>query len=144
MKARNVIISLFFVLALFVFGFMKIRLEPRRKMIFNRNLSKVEYSQFALCQMNCQQMTANDITYILRNGEVVSKARERSKQPCQTYTLRGKTKIGLDITVIVIQCGRASKILKCYRNVHSVSCECKDEDIIPVSFIKTKTNAFPA
>lgn len=142
MKARNVIISLFFVLALFLFVFMKISSEPKRKLIFNRNLSKVEYSPLALCLMDCQEITANDVTFLLRNGDVVSKA--INKQGCPSYILSGKTKAGLSIKVFVIQCGRAIKIYKCYRSDHTNNCDCGDENILPVSFIKINSNAFSA
>ena len=142
MSVRNVIISLFVVLSLFVFIFMKIRNEPRRKPDFSRNLSKVEYTEFALCLINCQEMTANDITYILRNGDIVSKT--INKQSCPSYVLKGKTKTGLNITVFVVQCGRATKIYKCYRSDHAINCDCWDESTLPVSSLKIKANASPA
>ena len=117
MKARNVIISLLFVIVLFVFVFMKIRSEPRRKLSFNRNLSKVEYSELALCLMSCQGMTANDINYIMRYGDVINKT---NKQNCPSYVLKGKTKSGQSITVYAIQCGRAIKISKCHKDDHII------------------------
>ena len=41
MKARNVIISLVFVLALLVFIIIKIRNEPKKKLVLNRNPSRI-------------------------------------------------------------------------------------------------------
>ena len=131
MKARNVIISLLLTVALFVVIFMKIRSEPRRKLIFNRNPSKVEYSELALCLMSCQEMTANDITYIVRYGDVISKT---NKQNCPSYVLKGETKAGLNITVQAIQCGRVVKIYKCFKSDHIINCNCGDENEDPVSF----------
>lgn len=144
MKARNVIITLFFVLSLFLWIFMKIRFEPQRKRDFNRNLSKVEYSQFALCLMNCQVMTANDITYVLRNGDVINRKAGGNKQPCPSYIITGRTKAGFGITISVIQCGRTTKISKCYRINYTINCKCSDVQVLPVSFIKKHTHAFPA
>jgi hypothetical protein len=132
MKARNVIISLLFTIVLFVFVFMKIRSEPRRKLIFNRNPSKVEYSELALCLMSCQQMTANDITYIVRHGDVINKT---NKHNCPSYVLKGKTRAGQSITVYAIQCGRAIKIYECFKSDHIINCNCRDENARPVSFL---------
>ena len=142
MRSRNVIISLFFVLSLFVWLCMKIKFEPQKKRLFNRNLSKVEYSEFALCLMNCHKITANDITYVLRNGEVINKMADGNKQPCPPYVISGKTKTGFGITIFVIQCGRTTKISRCYRNAFTMDCECRDDHVLPVSFIKTGTDAF--
>jgi hypothetical protein len=142
MRSRNVIISLFLVLALFVFIFMKIRSEPRKKIVFNRNLSKVEYSQFALCLMNCQFLSANDIDYVLKNGDVVAKTVDRSKHPCPSYILKGKTKTGLSIMVFAIQCGRVAKISKCYLSDNNINCECRDEIAIPISIKKINADEF--
>ena len=132
MKARNVIISLLFTVVLFVFVFLKIRSEPRRKLIFNRNPSKVEYSELALCLMSCQGMTANDITYIVRHGDVINKT---NKQNCPSYVLKGKTRTGQGITVYAIQCGRAIKIYECFKSDHIINCNCGDENARPVSFL---------
>ena len=144
MKARNVIISLVFVLALLVFVFMKIRNEPKRKQGFNRNFSKVEYSKFALCLMDCQEITANDITHILRNGEVLSRSLDLNKQPCPFYALRGKTQKGVSIMVFVTQCGRATKISRCYKNENPVGCNCKEEKVLAMTFINSELDALPA
>ena len=132
MKARNVIISLLFVMVLFVVVFMKIRSEPRRKLSFNRNASKVEYSELALCLMSCQGMTANDVNYIIRNGDVLNKT---NKQNCPSYVLAGKTKAGLHITVYAVQCGRSTKIYKCYKSRDILNCSCVDEREQPLSFL---------
>jgi hypothetical protein len=138
MKARNVIISLVFVLALLVFVFMKIRNEPKRKHGFNRNFSKVEYSDFALCLMDCQEITANDITRVLRDGEVLSRSLDLQKQPCPFYTLKGRTQKGVSISIDVTQCGRATKISRCYRIGNMVGCNCKEGKVLAMSFYKIK------
>lgn len=141
MKARNVIVSLVFVLALLAFVCMKIRNEPQRKLDFNRNFSKVVYSEFALCLMDCQQITANDITHILKNGEVLSRSLDLQKQPCPFYALRGKTQKGVSIEVFVTQCGRATKISRCYKNSDPSTCNCREEKVLAISFIKLKIDA---
>jgi hypothetical protein len=141
MKERNVIISLVFVLALLVIVFIKIRNEPRKKLGFNRNFSKMEYSEYALCLMDCQQITANDITHILRNGEVLSMSLDLQKQPCPFYIVRGNTKKGVSIEVFVTQCGRANKISRCYKNSDPSTCNCREEKVLKISFIKLKIDA---
>ena len=70
MKPRNVIISLIFVILLLAYLVIKVRLwQPRKKLTFNRNPSRIEYSQFSLCRMDCHRISANIIAGVFRNGQ---------------------------------------------------------------------------
>jgi len=97
MKARNVIISLVFVLALLVFIIIKIRNEPKKKLMLNRNPSRIEYTKFALCRMDCHHINANSIMGIFRNGEVNRARSDLNKKPCPIFTVRGVTKQKMSI-----------------------------------------------
>src|SRR6185436_20505251 len=104
MKARNVIISLVLVLALLVFIIIKIRNEPKKKLVLNRNPSRIEYTKFALCRMDCHHINANSIMVIFRNGEVDRAKSDLYKKPCPIFTVRSVTK-QMSIILIIQQCG---------------------------------------
>jgi len=77
MRSRNVIISFLFVLGLLVFIFFKIRFgEPKREVSFKRNPSRIEYSAYAICRMECFNFNANTITSVCGRGR---QARVREK-----------------------------------------------------------------
>ena len=136
MKARNVIISLVFVLALLVFIIIKIRNEPKKKLILNRNPSRIEYTKFALCRMDCHHINANSIMRILRNGEVNLDKSDLHKKPCPIFTVRGVTKQKISITLIIQQCGTKAKVLDCYDANGMVGCNCINDETMPLSFLK--------
>ena len=137
MKARNVIISLLFVLALLVFTIIKIRNEPKKKLVLNRNPSRIEYTKFALCRMDCYHINANNIMGILRNGEVNRGRSDHHKKPCPIFTVRGITKQKMSIIIIIQQCGTVTKILDCYVANGTVGCNCINDESMPLSFLKT-------
>ena len=136
MKSRNVIISLILVLALLVFIFIKIRNEPRKKLNFNRNPSRIEYSQFALCRMGCYSVNANSIVAIFRNGNIQSRKR---KSNCTVFSINTLTKQEKNIFIIVEQCGTVAKVIDCYITNREAPCECTDIESRPISYLKSKS-----
>lgn len=141
MSPRNVIITLVLVIALIVFIIFKIRLEPKKKFSFNRNPSRAEYVPLALCRMDCQGITANDIMQVVRKGDIDYDNSDLRKRPCATFTINGKTKKGMGITIIVAQCGNVARITDCYLDDRSMPCNCPGDDR-PVS-LKLKIDALP-
>ena len=136
MKARNVIISLLFVLALLVFIIIKIRNEPKKKLVLNRNPYRIEYTKFALCRMDCHHINANSIMAIFRNGEVNRDKSDLHKKPCPIFTVSGVTKQNMSITLIIQQCGTDAKILDCYDANGILGCNCINDETMPLSFLK--------
>ena len=136
MKARNVIISLLFVLALLVFIIIKIRNEPKKKLVLNRNPSRIEYTKFALCRMDCHHINANSIMAIVRNGEVNRDKSDLYKKPCPIFTVNSVTKQKMSIIIIIQQCGNVAKVLDCYDANGTVACNCINDETMPLSFLK--------
>ena len=133
MKSRNVIISLIFVLALLVFIFIKIRNEPKKRLIFNRNPSRIEYSQFALCRMECFNINANTIAAIFRNGNIGDR---KPKRNCTLFTINTITKQEKNIVIIVEQCGTVARVTDCTIVNQGAPCNCIDNENPPISYLK--------
>ena len=136
MKARNVIISLVFVLALLAFIIIKIRNEPKKKLVLNRNPSRIEYTKFALCRMDCHHINANSIMGIFRNGVVNRPKSDLNKKPCPIFTVSGLTKQKMSIIIIIQQCGTVAKVLDCYDANGTLACNCINDETMPLSILK--------
>jgi hypothetical protein len=134
MKARNVIISLLFVVALLFFIIIKIRNEPKKKLVLNRNPSRIEYTKFALCRMDCHHINANSIMGIFRDGEVDRTKSDLHKKACPIFTVRGSTKQKMSIILIIQQCGTVAKVLDCYDAKGTLGCNCINDETMPLSF----------
>ena len=133
MNARNVILSLFLVLALLVVIIIKFSLEPKKKMIFRRNPSRIEYSAFALCRMECYAINANTVTMIIQKGEV---RQIKRANPCSTYKVNMSTKQSKNYFITVEQCGTVAKVLDCYAANVTVGCKCINDEVRPLSILK--------
>ena len=125
MRSRNVIISLLFVLVLILLFFIRVNYwEPRKKLVFNRNPSRIEYSNLALCQMDCYNFNANDMTSILRNGRIVKEKTNMNEKPFPKITINGVTKNKMIVNIEIIQIGRVAKIESCYHVNDLFVCNC--------------------
>ena len=145
MKPRNVIISLLFVVALLAYLVIKVRYwEPKKKLTFNRNPSRIEYSEFALCRMDCHAISANIITGVFRNGQIIKAKSDLHKRPCPIFTIEGLTKKGRSVWMVVQQCGTVARIIDCYYSNEASPCNCVDIGAQPVSLYKIKIDALPA
>jgi len=128
MQSRNVIISLVIVIVLLIFSFIKIRLlEPKKKLLFNRNPSRIEYSAIALCHMACYGFSADDVTEVLRNGEIKFSESDKQALPCPVFVLYGKAKSGREMHISVSQCGKLAKIKSCSIMNSVLYCDCQDK-----------------
>lgn len=136
MKPRNVILSLLLVLAFLVLAFIKVRFwEPERKLTFNRNPLRIKYSEFALCRMDCYFLNANDVTEVLKNGEINLEKSDLKKRPCPVFKLHGRVKKDRSVWITVEQCGKIAKIIDC-TDEGIVVCNCTDNESRPISFYK--------
>lgn len=133
MNARNVIISLVLVLGLLVFIIIKFRLEPKKKLTFRRNPSRIEYSSFALCRMECFGITANTVMIIIQKGQV---SLLKKSNPCSDFRLNMLTKQNKNYFITVQQCGTVAKILDCYEVNRAAGCNCVNDEAMPVSLLK--------
>ena len=133
MKSRNVIISLIFVLALLALIFIKIRNEPGKRLTFNRNPSRIEYSQFALCRMECFNINANSIAAIFKNGDVKDR---KPKKNCTVFMVNTITKQEKNIVIIVEQCGTVARVTDCNIVNLGTPCNCTDIQNPQISYLK--------
>ena len=132
MRARNVILSLVAVVGVLVFIFIKVRLEPKKKLTFNRNPSRIEYTAFALCRMECYDISANMVFQVIRKGQPDKRQKRRY---CPVYMCAMTTKLNKHITLIIEQCGTVANILDCYDANAGTPCNCTDKESHPVSYL---------
>ena len=133
MNARNVIISLVLVLVSLVFIIIKFSLEPKKKMTFRRNPSRIKYSAYALCRMECYAINANTVAIVFQKGQVQLLKRSN---PCATYRINMLTKQNKNYFITVEQCGTGARVLDCFEANVTAGCNCIDEEARPLSLLK--------
>ena len=139
MRPRNVIFSLILVLVFLAFAVIKVRFwEPKKKLTFNRNPSRIEYAEIALCRMDCYRISANDVTDVLRKGVINKDKPGLSKRQCPVFKIYGQIKKEKVVWITVEQCGKIARIINCNEDAGGLACNCRDDKSHPISFYKNK------
>lgn len=124
MKGKNVIFSLFLILAVLAIVVSRIQHEPRVKEAFDRHPSKLYYTKHALCRMDCRRISKEDITEIMQKGIINFNKSDRNDKPCPTYAIQGETSDGEKLRVVFAQCSDETKVVTCYNLEEDFECHC--------------------
>jgi hypothetical protein len=103
-------------------------------MTFNRYPSRIEYSRFALCRMDCYSINANSIVAVFRNGIITDRKR---KKTCTVFSVNTVTKQKMNIFISVEQCGTVARVIDCYIMNRQGPCDCTDIEHMPISYLKS-------
>ena len=99
-----------------------------RKRGFDRRVSTLEYTQHALCRMQCRHISKSDIQDIMRSGEINYAKTDVNDKPCPTYALQGHTNDGQYLRVIFAQCLSKTKVVTCYDLEKDFECHCPGDE----------------
>lgn len=124
MKGKNVIFSLFLIVAVLVIVVSRIQHEPRVKEVFDRHPSKLYYTKHALCRMDCRRISKEDIAEIMQKGIINFNKSNRNEKPCPTYAIQGETSDGEKLRVVFAQCSNETKVVTCYNLKEDFECHC--------------------
>jgi len=86
--------------------------------------------------MRCYQFNANDVTEILKIGEVNFSQSDVHARPCPIFAVRGVTKSGKRLGILVVQCGRVAKIRSCDNLTVMYQCDCPADPGEGISLLK--------
>ncbi len=112
MQPKNVIFTLALVVVVLAIIVSRIRHEPRRQEIFNRDTNNILYSTSAACQMKCINIDEKDVVQIIGNG-IINFSRSNRHQACPTFTIQGKGVKGATVVLVVAQCRKKSTVVHC-------------------------------
>jgi hypothetical protein len=74
--------------------------------------------------MDCRHISANDITDILKKGQINFNKSNLEDKPCPTFAVQGFTNKGESLRVIFAQCGTVEKVVTCYNLNEDFICNC--------------------
>ena len=99
-----------------------------RKKGFDRRISTLEYTQHARCRMDCRHISQNDISDIMRTGEINYAKTDVNDTPCATYAVQGYSNDGQHLRVIFAQCQTKTKVVTCYDLQKDFECNCPGDE----------------
>jgi hypothetical protein len=95
---------------------------------FDRRISMLEYTQHALCRMDCRKISKSDIQDIVRTGEINYAKTDLRDKPCPTYAVQGYSDDGQHLRVIFAQCNTKTKVVTCYDLEKDFECNCPGDE----------------
>ena len=135
MRSRGVFVTLVLVIAVVALAILKFRYwDPKKRLLFNRNPSRIEYTKHAICRMECRHISIRDINEILKNGNVNLSKTNLHDKPCPTFVLQGYTSGGDNLRVVFAQCGSVERVVTCYNLKEDFFCDCPGDHPASVSF----------
>lgn len=128
MRSRNVILSLVLLVVLIAIAMVKWKYyDPERRELVNRRPARLQYAQFALCNMSCRNISRGEVEAILQSGVINLNQSNRRRFPCPTFALQGTTPDGRYLRILVEQCRNATMVLNCYDLRKEFSCDCDND-----------------
>ncbi len=95
---------------------------------FDRRISTLDYTQHALCRMDCRHISKSDVQDIMRTGEINYAKTDVQDKPCPTYALQGYSNDGQHLRVIFAQCNTKTKVVTCYDLEKDFECHCAGDE----------------
>lgn len=126
MRSRNVVWTLILIVAVFLWAVYKRWQEPRQKEPFNR-AAPLAFTAFALCQMQCKNISKETLTEVMQKGLVHYNRSNRRKWPCPTYALQARTQDKRYLRVVFEQCNNKTNVLFCDDLEGKDNCDCSQD-----------------
>jgi hypothetical protein len=124
MKKRNVRLPLFLLALVFIVFLIRRWNEPERKEAFDRMPARVIFTPHARCQMDCRQISQEEVKEIMQKGIINFNKSNRMARPCPVFTLQGRTSGGASIRVFFSQCPGETTVISCYILGEITDCHC--------------------
>lgn len=128
MKSRNVILSIFLLVLLFLAFIIRRWNEPVRREAFDRDPPSLVYTKHALCRMDCRQISREEIRQIMQKGIINFSRSNKQDRPCPTFALQGRTNSGENLRIIFAQCATETKVVTAYNLEQNFSCNCPGDE----------------
>ena len=127
MRSRNVILTLFLILLLVIFGLIRLKKRERRE-AFDRTPKELVYTRHAQCRMDCRKISKEDIDQVMKKGVILFNKSNRNDRPCPTYALQGYTSDKENLRVIFAQCDKETRVVTAYNLNEDPECYCPGDE----------------
>ena len=124
MKRRNRLLPFIILAIAFLIFIIRRWNEPVAKEAFDRKPKSLVYTKHALCRMDCQHISKEEIEDLVAHGSINFNKSKKRDTPCPTFALQGTTGKGESIRVIFGQCAGVTKVITCYNLKKDFECHC--------------------
>jgi hypothetical protein len=91
--------------------------------VLNRH-AHLEYTQHALCRMECRHITEAEVAEILVDGRINTYKSNPRDQPCPTFALEGYSDEGQHLRIVFAPCAGTTRVITCIDLDKEWTCNC--------------------
>lgn len=95
---------------------------------FDRRTSYLEYSQHAICRMDCRHINRSEVEDIMRNGHINYRKSDLQNARCPRYALEGRTADAQQVRIIFAQCNEKTEVVTVIDLDTEWTCHCPGDD----------------
>lgn len=95
---------------------------------FDRRTSFLEYTQHAICRMDCRQISKTEVQDVMLEGSINYRKSNVKGSPCPTYALEGYTNDNQHVRIVFAQCDNTTKVVTCIDLDKEWQCHCPGDD----------------
>jgi hypothetical protein len=95
---------------------------------FDRRISYLEYSNHAVCRMDCRHITKAEVEDIMKNGQINYRKSELDDRRCPRYALEGRTADAQRVRIIFAQCNEKTEVVTVIDLDTEWECHCPGDD----------------
>jgi hypothetical protein len=95
---------------------------------FDRRTSFIEYSQHALCRMDCRHINRSEVEDIMKNGHINYRKSDLQNARCPRYALEGRTADAQQVRIIFAQCNEKTEVVTVIDLDSEWECHCPGDD----------------
>jgi hypothetical protein len=86
---------------------------------------KMQYTAHAKCRMACRDISSDEITSVLEQGELNKSKSNPTDDGCPSYAFEGKSGDGQNLRVVFAACPKVTKVVTCIDLGVEHECDCK-------------------
>lgn len=95
---------------------------------FDRRISYLEYSNHAICRMQCRKISKAEVEEIMQEGKINYDKSDLQNTRCPRYALEGITKDDQRVRIIFAQCNEKTVVVTVIDLETDYQCNCPGDD----------------
>lgn len=102
--------------------------KTNRNKRFDRRTSYLEYSNHAICRMQCRKISQAEVQEIMRDGQINYNKSDLQNARCPRYTVEGVTSDDQRVRIVYAQCNESTKVVTVIDLGTDFKCNCPGDD----------------
>ncbi|TAL49791.1 MAG: DUF4258 domain-containing protein [Chitinophagaceae bacterium] len=95
---------------------------------FDRRISYLEYSEHAMCRMQCRQISKSEVEDMMKTGNINYSKSDLQNSRCPRYAVEGITADNQKVRIVFAQCNEKTEVVTVIDLDTDWTCHCPGDD----------------